>query len=179
MELKEMRIYLPFVSFHRNLSQIYTRVPRSSRVARVCLRTYVAYYVGQVPTYGSFCDTWRSHLNFPGESYVSWRPYSPSLFLSGNPPYFLPVQSLLFRLSRSLLSDLPLHPCRSTANHLAFSRAFARSFGRRVSAFGGDSGSFAALSSRVHVELSRLRSAETVLMDFEILLRLNYTHEIT
>lgn len=104
--------------------------------------------------------------------------FSLSLSLK-QPSVFSPRRSPCSFDFRVLSSLTCLFIPRSTTNHLAFSQAFARSFGRRVSAFGGDSGSFAALSSRVHVELSRLRSTETVLMDFEILLRLNYTHEIT
>lgn len=53
-------------------------------------------YVGYVATYVSFRDTWRSHLNFPWESYVSPTSRQPSLFSlclslpssSSSPPSF-------------------------------------------------------------------------------------------
>lgn len=60
-------------------------------------------YVGYVATYVSFRDTWRSHLNFPWESYVSPTSRQPSLFSlrlslpssSSSPPSFRAPPSFL------------------------------------------------------------------------------------
>lgn len=55
-------------------------------------------YVGYVATYVSFRDTWRSHLNFPWESYVSPTSRQPSLF------------SLCLSLASSSFSSFLLRP---------------------------------------------------------------------
>lgn len=145
----------------------------------------VSTYGGYVPTYGGFGDTWRSHLNFPGEKYVS-PAISPSLSHFRHFLRAVSVAPFLFRLSRfSFLTfaSVPFCPrlCSPSEPTSVF-RERSRAYLADVyvySAFGGDSCSLATLSCRVHVELSRLRSAETALMDFEILPRLSCTHEIT
>lgn len=138
-------------------------------------------YVGYVPTYGGFGDTWRSHLNFPGESYVSAVSHSHSFSssLSHSPSF---SQRLSVRLCLTL--SLPLSPSTSLfiprsptllgrARALIWPTCIPHSWHPAVIL------ARSPHSRRVHVELSRLRSAETALMDFEILLRLSCVHEIT
>lgn len=109
--IRRRRAYLPFVSSHRNLSKEYTRVPRSSRMARVYSRAGAGTYVAYVRRLGTYLRQllWYMEVapKFPqGVVRLLAALSSLSLFLSRQPSVFSPRLSLLFRLSRSLLSDL-------------------------------------------------------------------------
>lgn len=108
-----------------NLCPRGTRLPAHiSRAARTQSRAEARVrrtYVGYVSTYGGFGDTWRSHLNFPGEKYVS-PAISPSLsHFPGNPPRRLRRSFSLFRLSRfsSLALAAPSAPTVRRPNSLS------------------------------------------------------------
>lgn len=124
MELKKKCTYLSFVFFRRNLSEEYTRVPpfqpRGTRLfAHVCgVLRRLGTYLRQLLWYMEVAP------KFPrGVVRLLAALFSLSLSLK-QPSAFSPRLSLLFRLSRSLFSDLPLHPYNQPSRILASVRAF-------------------------------------------------------
>lgn len=109
--------------------RVFSRKTRSSRARHALVRENrlrtqsraqhvrgIRTFVGYVPTYGGFGDTWRSHLNFPRESFVSRRLLSLSLSISH-------LHMLLHSVSPSVFLSQPL-PAESLS--LPFCPAFFR-----------------------------------------------------
>lgn len=158
----------------RNFASVpYTIARRGTYMRRTYLglRTYlrrVRWYMEVAPKFprGEIRLTDDLNVSFPLSA------PSPSLPFSSDFRASLPWPLLPLQLLPTVRRPNPSFAFRECSRaHLADVYVY--------STCGGDSCSFAALSCRVRVELSRLRSAETALMDFEILPWLSCIHEIT